>query len=164
MRLADQKAWMSLVFRGTQFLLLKATFSESSQDSKAAKPQVSLQVPEGTGSNEPPASRGLVASVLLQASLFLEVDSLRGLGFSSLLVLLLLLLLQKELFRGNVSKRQRHLPVYLRREPAKGMCTNSPFLLFSWSTAALFQRICLYRLPSANTAAIIPSVQFSRVS
>lgn len=56
------------------------------QDSEAAKPQVSLQVPEGSGCKEPPASRGLVASALLQPSLFLETASLKLLGFSSLLV------------------------------------------------------------------------------
>lgn len=120
---------------GTLFLLLKVTFPGSSQDSKAAKPQVSLQVPEGTGSNEPPASRGRMASVPLQPSLFLEVDSLRGLGFSSLLVLLLLL--QKELGRRNVFKRQRHLPQHICAGSPPRECAQT--LLF-YSLAGVQQR------------------------
>lgn len=71
------------------FLLPKDSFPKSSQDSEAAELQVSLQVPEESGRNEPPASRGLMASALLQPFLFLEVASLKILGFSSLLVFLL---------------------------------------------------------------------------
>lgn len=109
-------------------MLLKATFPKSSQDSKAAKPQVSLQVPEGSGCIEPPASRGLLASVLLQPSLFLEVDSLRGLGF--FFFISFFIIIAEGIGRRNLFKRQRHLPVHLCRQPVPACQGNLHKLSF----------------------------------
>lgn len=115
----------------------------------------------GSGRSKPHASWGFMASALLQPSLFLEGAGLKVLGFSSVLISLLLLL-QKEPCSRNVCKRQRHLPVQGACPSLPGKLHKLPF--FSWSRAVLLQRKCLHSLLSANTATVIPSLQFSCVS